>query len=157
MPSLLFSQVKGDFVYIEGDDTSHIPFMYLGRDTLDYADGGSQHTKVKIDTVIYDSINSQYFIVGNLSEAQTGESYGDWGIVVLGRIELARADTWLGHRRTGVIVNKSVLEKTSNGQFKIAVPQNYQDSVIFTGEGGSTVIDIPFQEIVSKYYDRKVN
>ena len=155
LPSLLPAQVQGDLLYTHGNDTRHVPFMYLLNDTLDYADGGSLITNVQIDTVIYDSLNNQYTVRGSLSEKVSGESYEDWGLVIPGRIKLAKADTRLGRVITGIIVKTAAAVKTSDGEFNMTVPQNFQDSIIFTGLGGSTVIEIPFQDLVSKYYHKK--
>ena len=155
LPTVLFSQVKGELTYIHVKDTSYVPFMYLVGDTLDYADGGSQRTELKVSSVMFESSQNKYIIQGSLSESLTGESYGNWGIVVLGKIKLVSAETWLGFEKTGVIIKESEVVRTKKGKFKISVPHDYDNSVIFTGEGGSTVIEIPFKDLLSKYYINK--
>jgi hypothetical protein len=76
----------------------------------------------------------------------------NWGIVVLGKIKLVSAETWLGLVNTGVIIKDSEVVKTREGEFKISVPHDYDNNIIFTGEAGSTVIEIPFKDILTQYY-----
>jgi hypothetical protein len=49
----------------------------------------------------------------------------NWGIVVLGKIKLVSAETWLGLVNTGVIIKDSEVVKTREGEFKISVLLRY--------------------------------
>lgn len=154
IPSLLLSQFKDSLFYVQGSDTSHVPFMYLFGDTLDYADGGSMRTKVEITSIMKDKNEDSYVISGILSERPGGELYGDFGIVTTGKIEMIIAKTWLGEMETGRLVRDSKIIHTKKGKFNIVVSQDYANSVIFAAEGGGIVIDIPFKELLGQYYKK---
>lgn len=145
------AQVKGDLLYIHGSDTTHVPFLYLGHDTLDYADGGCTRTAVTIASVQTDSTaTNRYSVEGVLSDGITGEDLAQWGEVFLGRIRLIKARTWIGEGTTGLLVRESPPVHTAKGRFTISVPRTYDGYLILTTLGG-IVIDLPFQDVVTKH------
>ncbi len=148
-----FAQVKGDFLYIRGNDTTHVPFLYLGRDTLDYADGGCEKTQAKIVSVSLDSAKLNYVVEGVLTDLITGEDFANNGLALLGRIRLIKARTWVGEGTTGFLVRESPVVQTNGGRFRITAPRKYNGYLIVTGLG-ATVIDMPFQNLVKKHSSR---
>ena len=134
-----FAQTKGVFQFVNKGDTSSVPFLYLGRDTLDYICGGSTITQVNFTRVYRDSIKGIFQIEGDILDAQTGELVGEWGCVFLGKIVLQKAVTWLGEVETGVIVEKSDFTQTQNGRFSVSIPFGTTQNLVVATLGGSVL------------------
>jgi hypothetical protein len=153
LPICLFSQQKGNFKYIHGNDTSSIPYMYIGNDTLDYSCGGTMYIKVELTSLHLNDADKMYILKGNLSTTY-GESLEDFGAVTIGKIEEITANTWLGVTTTGLLRRDTEIFTTEKGKFTIKVPLDYDKFVIFTAYGGATVIDIPFTKILADFNDK---
>jgi hypothetical protein len=149
--SHLSSQTKGVFTYIIDKDTSFVPFLYMGNDTLDYVDGGAGRTKINFDEISYSDISKKYLIKGSMVDAQTGETFEDFGQIILGKIILVEGKTWLGIKRTGAIIRTGQEYRTTKSNFSFYVNDSFNESIIFTMLGYS-IVEIPFKDLLKKYF-----
>ncbi len=123
-------------------------YLYLGSDTLDIEDGGCIKTKVSFISVSYDSSRHSYLISGELSDQQSGELFNDsYGRIFLGKIDSVNARTWLGYKKTGLLVKRKQYHIDDSGKFSITIPSDIEDKIIFTGFG-CNVRDYTISEIL---------
>lgn len=145
IPKIL-SQEKTDFLYIHGDDTNYVPYMYLNSDTLDYCDGGTIEIALSDLSIKEDKIYQEYVISGKLI-TKYGESLD--GFVTTGRIDKIKADTWIGFTQTGLLCSDRTKIFTQHGNFLIKIPLYYIGNIIFSAVGGFTVMSIPIEKFIN--------
>lgn len=141
----IISQEKTNFLYIHGDDTNYVPYMYLNSDTLDYSDGGTIEIALYDLSIKTDKIYQEYVISGNLI-TKYGEKLD--GFVTTGKINEIKAVTWIGFTQTGLLCSDRTKIFTQQGKFMIKIPFYYTGNIIFSAVGGFTVMSIPIEEFI---------
>lgn len=111
-------------------------YLYQGSDTLDVEDGGCTKTRVIFQSIQSDSIANSYIIKGQIIDEVTGEEFdGSWGRIFLGTIDTINAKTWLGYTETGLLIKDKEFTMNDRGAFRLELPQNEKNNLIFTGIG----------------------
>lgn len=143
----IFSQGKTDLIYIHDKDTNYVPYMYLFNDTLDYSCGGTLEIAIKDLKIIKDNITRDYIIKGKLI-TKSGDNLGNWGFVTTGTIKKIEAKTWIGTTQTGLLCKDRPFIYTRKGFFTIRIPFYYNNDIIFSAEGGFTIMDFDFKQFL---------
>ena len=126
LTSLVFCQEK---VYKLG-------YLYLGSDTLDIEDLGCTKTKVTFSSISVDTLLQKYIIEGQITDEQTDEVFDSiFGRIFLGQIGTVEAKTWVGYTKTGLLKRNKEYTINGNGYFRIKLPFEEQNYLIFTGIG----------------------
>lgn len=115
-------------------------YLYTGSDTLDVEDGSCTKTKVLFNNLLSDSLSNKLLIEGQIIDAISGEVFSDsWGKIFLGRIDSLKANTWLGYIDTGLLIRKKEFHINDLGFFKIEIPIECTEKLIFTGIGCNVI------------------
>ncbi|MDD5360966.1 MAG: hypothetical protein PHN88_02455 [Ignavibacteria bacterium] len=139
--SSAFSQDK---VYI-------LEYMYLGNDTLDYSDSGTESTLVSISKINYDSTNKLILFTGKMYRSSVQYPIDSTiGNIFLGEITKIVANTYLGYIETGLIRKQTQFKPDDKGKFSIIVPADTKFKIIFTCFT-CNVIEYTLNDLVNLY------
>ncbi|MCF8242784.1 MAG: hypothetical protein K9J16_15505 [Melioribacteraceae bacterium] len=133
--SYLLVVLFSTFIFAQ-DNVYQLGFLYMGSDTLDAEDGGCTKTEVVFDKLVGLPSTDSIIITGQVRDLHTSEPFNNsWGRIFLGSIDTVLANTWLGYGKTGKLVRKKEFKLSDNGEYRIIIPKDEKDFLIFTGIG----------------------
>jgi hypothetical protein len=140
--TFLFISILFSVISAFGQDIEYqMNFMYVGGDTLDYSDGGTQKIKVLINKINYDSTKKNYIFTGKMCDAKDYSSIdSSYGLICLGEIDKIYAETWVGFKETGLLKRVKQYKLKEKGEFSISVPEDTKCKLIFTGIGCEVIV-----------------